>query len=381
MIDDASPDKPMTRHLALLFCLALFAAAPVQAQEVPVADTLATAMEGQAVPALGMLVIRDGVVVDQAVRGVRSMEDAASATLDDRWNLGSDGKAMTATMVARLVERGLLRWDAPLSEMLPELAADMRPEYRDVTLLDLMSHRAGLPENLGDMSDFQAFFTDARPLPEQRLAYLRRAVADAPIGPARGEGSYSNTGFILAGAIAERATGKAYADLMQQEVFAPLGITSATYDQTPDAGEAVGHIDGRAAIETEGNPEMLTPAGGVRMTLADWARFCVDQLAGEEGRGVLLSADTYRVLHGPQGDTAFALGWGAAPQIAGRVGPVLTHGGSDGTWFAFVALFPGSGNGVLIVANAADSMGGDAAVMSAARAAIVALAPEAPPAP
>lgn len=371
----------MPRRLALLFCLALFAAAPVQAQEPPVAETLAAAMEGQAVPALGMLVIRDGVVVDQAVRGLRSMDGTAPATVDDRWNLGSDGKAMTATMVARLVERGLLRWDAPLSEMLPELAADMRPEYRDVTLLELMSHRAGLPENLGDMSDFQAFFTDARPLPEQRLAYLRRAVAEAPIGPARGEASYSNTGFILAGAIAERVTGKPYADLMQQEVFAPLGMTSATYDQTPDAGEAVGHIEGRVAIETEGNPEMLTPAGGVRMTLADWARFCIDQLAGEEGRGRLLTAETYRMLHTPQGDTVFALGWGAAPRIAGRVGPVLTHGGSDGTWFAFVALFPGTGNGVLVVANAADSMGGDAAVMAAARTAIVTLAPEVPPAP
>ena len=368
-------------RLALLLSLTLLAAPPAWAQAVPITDTLAAAMEGRAVPALGMLVIRDGVVAEQGVRGVRSMDAAGAVSLDDRWNLGSDGKAMTATMVARLVERGLLRWDAPLAEMLPELANEMRPEYRDVTLLDLMSHRAGLPENLGDMADFPAFFTDTRPLPEQRLAYLRRAVAEAPVGPARGEASYSNTGFLLAGAIAERATGKAYAELMQEEVFAPLGMTSATYDQTPDAGEAFGHIDGRVAIETEGNPEMLTPAGGVRMTLADWTRFCIDQLAGEEGRGRLLTADTYRMLHTPQGDTVFALGWGAAPRIAGRVGPVLTHGGSDGTWFAFVALFPGSENGVLVVANAADSMGGDAAVMAAARTAIVALAPEVPPAP
>lgn len=370
----------MTRF-AFILCLALAAALPVRAQDVPVADTLATSMEGQAVPALGVLVIREGVVVDQAVRGVRSMEGGTPVSPDDRWNLGSDGKAMTATMVARLVERGLLRWDAPLSEMLPELAAGMQPEYRDVTLLDLMSHRAGLPENLSDLSDFQTYFTDTRPLPEQRLAYLRRAVAEVPIGPARGEASYSNTGFLLAGAIAERAAGKPFAELMEQEVFAPLGMTSATYDQTPDAGEVVGHIEGRVAIETEGNPSMFTPAGGVRMTLADWARFSIDQMAGEDGRGRLLTADTYHVLHTAQGDTVFALGWGAAPQIAGRAGPVLTHSGSDGTWFAFVALFPGSGNGVLVVANAADSMGGDAAVMSAARTAIVALAPEAAPAP
>lgn len=370
----------MTR-LALFFCLALFAAGPVRAQEASVSDGLAVAMEDQAVPALGMLVIRNGVVVDQGVRGLRSMDAPASVTLDDRWNLGSDGKAMTATMVARLVERGLLRWDTILVEMLPELAAEMRPEYRDVTLLELMSHRAGLPENLSDMAYLQTFYMDGRPLPEQRLDYLRRAVAEAPVGPARGEASYSNTGLILAGAIAERATGKAFETLMQEEVFDPLGMTSATLDQTPDAGEIVGHVDGRVSTATDANPQMIMPAGGVRMTLADWARFCRDQMAGEHGRGQLLTADTYRLLHTPQGDTVFAMGWGAVPRIAGRAGPVLTHGGSDGNWFAFVALFPESENGVLVVANAADSMGGDAAVMSAARAAIVTLAPEAPTAP
>ncbi len=370
----------MTR-LALIFCLAVLAAGPVRAQEPSLAEGMAAAMEDQAVPALGLLVIRDGVVVDQDVRGLRAVDGAEAVTLEDRWNLGSDGKAMTATMVARLVERGLLRWDAPLSEMLPELAGDMRPEYRDVTLLDLMSHRAGLPENLSDLAWFQKFYSDERPQAEQRLEYLRRAVAEAPVGPARGEGSYSNTGLLLAGAIAEHATGKPYAELMQEEVFAPLGMTSATFDQTPDAGEAVGHIDGRVAVATDGNPEMLTPAGGVRMTLADWARFCVDQMAGEHGRGRLLTEASYRLLHTPQGDTIMALGWGVPPRIAGRIGRVLTHGGSDGNWFAFVALFPDTENGVLAVANAAESMGGDVAVRTAARAVLVTLAPEAPPAP
>lgn len=375
-----NPDRSMTR-LALIFCLVLFAAAPVSAQEASVSDGLAVAMEGQAVPALGMLVIRNGVVVDQGVRGVRSMDGGAPVSLDDRWNLGSDGKAMTTTLIARLVERGLLRWDAPLAEMLPDLSADMRPEYRDVTLLELMSHRAGLPENHSDAVYFQTFFTDDRPLPEQRLAYLRKAVAEAPVGPARGEASYSNTGLILAGAIAEHATGKTYEALMRDEVFVPLGMTSATFDQTPDVGEVVGHIDGRVSIATDANPEMIVPAGGVRMTLADWARFCIDQMAGEHGRGLLLTEESYRLLHTPQGETILALGWGVPPRIAGRVGRVLTHGGSDGNWFAFVALFPDTENGVLAVANAADSMGGDVAVRTAARAVIVTLAPEAPPAP
>ena len=372
----------MTRFAALI-CLFVLSAAPVRAQDVtlaPLPTILAEAMEGRTVPAMGILVIRDGRVVDQAVRGVRTLGGAPVA-VSDRWNLGSDGKALTATLIARLVERGVLRWDAPLSEMLPELAADMRPEYRDVTLLELLSHRAGLPENLSDEAYFKTFYGATWPLPEQRLAYLRRAVAEAPIGPSRGDASYSNTGVILAGAIAERATGKAYERLMREEVFAPLGMTTAEFGQTPGAGEPFGHVDGRVATATDANPEMIVPAGGVRMSLADWGRFAVDQLEGEQGRGKLLKAETYKLLHRPQGETIFALGWGVPPAIAGRMGPALTHAGSDGNWFAFICLFPDGRNGVLVVANAADSMGGDAAAKSAAMAVIVTLAPPVPAAP
>ena len=372
----------MTR-LAVLICLIALAAAPARAQEAlraPLPSILAEAMEGKTVPALGILVIRDGKVTEQAVRGLRTL-GGAPVTLADRWNLGSDGKAMTATMIARLVERGVLHWDTPLAKMLPQLAAGMRPEYRDVTLLELMSHRAGLPENTGDMTFFQTFYGDTRPLPEQRLAYLRKALTEAPVGPARGEASYSNTGLILAGAIAEQATGKPYEQLMREEVFCPLGMTSAEFGQSPGAGELFGHVDGRVATATDANPEMIVPAGGVRMTLADWGKFAVDQLEGEQGRGALLRAESYKLLHTPRGETTNALGWGVPPAIAGRMGPALTHGGSDGNWFAFICLFPGGENGVLVVANAADSMGGDAAAKIAAKAIIVTLAPPVPAAP
>lgn len=66
--------------------------------------------------------------------------------------------------------------------------------------------------------------------------------------------------------------------------------------------------------------------------------------------------------------TIAALGWGAAPHPMGLQGPALVHSGSDGNWFALVCLFPGTGDGVLVVANAAESMGGDQASLAALRA-------------
>jgi hypothetical protein len=115
------------------------------------------------------------------------------------------------------------------------------------------------------------------------------------------------------------------------------------------------------------------------MTLRDWARFCIDQMEGERGHGRLLKTETYRRLHTGQGGTNAALGWGAAPKAAGRQGPALTHAGSDGNWYALVLLFPQTGNGVLVTANAADSMGGDKASTEALRALAATLAPPASP--
>ncbi|MCL6741422.1 beta-lactamase family protein [Sphingomonas sp. RB56-2] len=325
---------------------------------------------------MAVLEIRNGFPQVEAVSGKRRISRPDPVKVGDRWNLGSDGKAMTATMVARLVEEGKLRWDTPLAQLLPELAADMQPQYRDVTLLELLSHRAGLPENHDDLPYFYTFLDDKRPLPTQRLDYLHKAVADAPIAPARGEMHYSNTGLILAAAVAERAAGKPFEQLMYEEVFGPLGMKSATFAQPVKPNEPVGHVDGRVADQPkDSNPQMFMPAGGVRMSIADWARFCIDQMNGDQGHGKLLKPETYRLLHTGQGATHSALGWGVAATPLGRQGPALTHNGSDGNWYAIVVLFPKTGNGLLVAANAADSMGGDKATLAVARELIEDLAP------
>jgi CubicO group peptidase (beta-lactamase class C family) len=369
---------PNTLMRGLILAALMFATA---AGAAPVDASLAEAMTGSATPAMGAVVIRDFKAETIAVRGVRRLGGSEPVAAGDLWHLGSDGKAMTATLVARLVDRGLLSWDKPLAQMLPDLADRMRPEYRDVTLLDLMSHRSGLRDMQDDKDPFfQAFYRDARPLAAQRRSWAEHELAEAPVVEKRTKSSYSNANFIIAGLIAERAGGDTYENLMRREVFAPLGMRSPT---TAFAGarDLSGHLAGHPATAHDANPGVLNPAGGWRMSLADWSRFCIDQMAGEHGRGKLLKAETYRVLHTAQGQTNAALGWGAAPRAAGRQGPALTHQGSDGTWIALVILFPASGNGALVTANAADDMGGDKAALAVARALVTDLAPPAQPAP
>ncbi|HEY3813950.1 MAG TPA: serine hydrolase domain-containing protein [Caulobacteraceae bacterium] len=362
------------RWIAVLAAMLLIAAAQPSARS-PDA-VLQTAMSEGKIPAMGMLIMRHGRVSEVVVRGVRRQDGADPVRPDDVWHIGSDAKAMTATMIARLVERGVMDWDTPLEKMLPDLAAGMRPEYRAVTLRQLLSHHAGLPHDLLDQKAFNNFYADTRPLPVQRLAYIAAALQESPVNPPGTAYSYSNTGYVIAAVAAERATGKSYEDLMRREVFGPLDMRSVAFGVTGE-GQPRGHLAGRVAGPGDGNPLLIAPAGNVHLSLEDWAKFCLDQMAGANGHGRLLKTTSYRRLQTPVADdgSGYALGWVVLPSAAGREGPVLTHSGSDTTMYADAVLFPSTESGVLVVANAGPDMGSDKAVPQAVRAVLPQLAP------
>lgn len=330
---------------------------------------LKAAMSGRTVPAMAALAIKGGEAGPLACRGFRLSDGADPVRAGDTWHIGSCSKAMTATVIARLVERGALAWATTLETLLPDLAEGMRPAYREVTLIDLLSHRAGLPENL-PIERVLAYFDDDRPLPAQRLDYARQALGEAPAKAPRTAFVYSNSGYVIAGLAAERASGQPWEHLVRVELFDPLGLRSAGLGAT-GPGQPTGHEGGRPSTgPRSGNPAVLAPAGDVHISLEDWAVFVIDQMRGETGNGRLLQPQTYRLLHTPVTGTRSALGWGVRDGTAA----MLTHTGSDGAWFAAVAMVPSKGNAVLVAANAAADAGGDAAVLEVLKGLLPALA-------
>ena len=334
--------------------------APTQALDLDAA--LKVALQNATVPAMGALVIRSGAVVATAVSGKRAADQADAVQPDDVWHLGSNGKAMTAAMIARLVERGVLSWDAPLSTLLPELAAGMQPGYRSVTLRDLFAHQAGLNENIAE-EYLPKFMADQRALPVQRVDYARIALAQTPGYAAGTADGYSNNGPLVAAVAAERATGMSYEQLMQREVFDPLQMRSARFGAT-HRGQPLGHLQGKPKEGRDAdNPPALAPAGEIHMSLQDWAKFAIDQMQGELGQGKLLKPASYKMLHDAAREGGkFGLGWRRQPSMAGMTGPFLSHSGSNEFWFAVIALRPSTLDGALVVANAGPDVKANAAV-------------------
>src|SRR5205085_2833880 len=96
-------------------------------------------------PGIAAIVIRSDTVVGIAAAGVRRRGDSTPLASDDMFHLGSNTKAITATMVARLVEAGKLSWTTTPLELFPELNATINPAYKQVTLEQLLTHHVGIP--------------------------------------------------------------------------------------------------------------------------------------------------------------------------------------------------------------------------------------------
>lgn len=339
----------LSRDTRAVFGMAAMALLPsVTTAQIPDLDPLADSVRTAATaPALGLAVIRPDEVPEIAVSGVRCADSTAAVTADDAWHWGSVTKSMTATLVARLVEAGVVHWDQTVGELIGDSVPDMRDAYRSATFVHLLSHRAGLQPNIPPYRAMRFGQSSADPR-RDRLAWARIALAQEPVGPPEETFDYSNSGYVVAGVMLERATGEAWETLIRREVFDPLGMHDAGFG-APNAGDAMaqpcGHIPGSEAdqpVRINGdNPEALGPAGRVHMPLADMARYLS---AHASRRPDFLDTDSWARLHTPPFGGEYALGWVVTEP--GR----WWHNGSNTMWYAEVA-FDGDGRAAAVVVN------------------------------
>lgn len=327
-----------------------------------VAAALRAVREKHGVAAIAGAILTGGGVQAAGVVGVRKAGTDVAATLDDLWHLGSDTKAMTAALVGRLVERGLLTWATKPADVFPDLAASFDPGYADVTILHLLSHRAGIAANLM----WAASAKDGDVI-EQRRKAVKLAFSSPPLHAPGSRTLYSNLGFVVAGAIVERLTKKTWEEAIADEVFGPLGITGFGFGGVGTPGrtdQPWGHARNGKPVLGNGpamdNPPVLGPAGRVHMPIREWAKFVADALRGARGEPGFLKPETYRTLQTPLFGGGYALGWAVADREWGG-GSVLSHNGSNTMNFATVWIAPKKDFAVLVCLNQDSPQGADEA--------------------
>lgn len=348
-----------------------------------VSEALDTVLKATGVPALGYAAVgpKGLIAIDAAGRRRNTVDDYV--TLEDPWHIGSNTKAMTAALYARLVEQGRASWGATLKDLFPDVQAD--PAWASVKIEDVFAHRSGISDNgLVDQSWLIRAHADSRPVVEQRADFAQRLLTHAPTGK-YGEFEYANSNYVIAGAAIEHLYKDSWEVAMSAEVFAPLMMTSAGFG--PPMGAAPwGHEPGPngelTAIdpqhEVADNPPVFGPAGRVHLPLADYAKFARVFLTA--GGGWLSPGSLAKLARPWAGTEGYALGWQYFENRGWADGPVLAHEGSNTLWRTLALIAPAKPLAYLIVTNCGGDGGQKAVQFLAARLIALQVDPEDPPA-
>ncbi len=315
-----------------------------------VLDSLRYALD---LPALAGAIVTDTGVVEAQAVGCRRYGGAANVTNSDLFHLGSCTKAFTATLLAVLVDEGKVGWNSTLPEIFPEYVGTMRPEYRSITLRDLLSNSAGFSEYVG-------FKPKSSTPGEQREEVVAWALSQPPASE-RGRYHYSDVGYSIAGAIAEKLANHPYEQLLIEKVMQPLGITSAGFGPMGTPGEEdqpLQHTNAHAVIQPTPDADNLplyNSSGRLHISIGDWARFIHWVLAAKAGNQTLLRPETARTLLtgtvAVDASSRYAMGWQIYDYLDWAGSESLTHGGSNSFNYAIADVAPDRHFGIVIATN------------------------------
>jgi CubicO group peptidase (beta-lactamase class C family) len=291
-----------------------------------------------------VMVARDGQVLFQRACGLANRADRIPMRIDTKLNLGSMNKMITAVAIAQLVESGKLAFDDPVGKHLPDYPnADVAAKVR---IHHLLTHTSGLGSFFSD--EFQnASRTRFRTVQDFMGLVQKEKLAFEP--GARWQ--YSNSGFLLLGAIVEKVSGRSYFDYVRERIYQPAGMpdTDAYEMDEPVPNLAIGYVRDRQQRSGWRNNLFMHvikggPAGGGFSTAGDLIRF-----AEALRHGRLVTKSTWELLASRKPELSSPdYGYGFA--ISGD-GDVVGHTGGFPGISAQLAIYPKSGYASVALSN------------------------------
>mgnify|MGYP002621731660 FL=1 len=310
------------------------------------------------VPGAAVSVVAGDEVVLERGYGVRDVESGEAVTADTLFAIGSTSKAFTAFVLGTLVDEGLLEWDEPVREYLPDFRLWDEHATQRLKVRDLLIHSSGLPRH-----DLVWYGSDASRA--ELFARLRHLEPTRDLGE---EYQYQNLMFMTAGWLAERITGKTWEELVRERIFEPLGIERANFsveESGRDADAATPHqVEDRTAKPVPfRNIDAIGPAGSINASATSASKWMQMLLSGGEfgGERLIESATLREMVTNhmaigafPEDQTSMVMGYGLGWVLEAHRGKFLAHhgGGIDG-FISWIAIAPRERFGVAVYTNGA----------------------------
>lgn len=320
------------RHL-LIATLLLLPRLGAAADFAAIDAAIASEMKSGSIPGAAVVIVRDGAIVYEKGYGITSADDPRNVTPGTLFRLGSTSKMVTALAAAGLKRQGRLDLDAPVSTYAPQLHRALGR----LTMNQLLSHTAGLR----DEAPMQG------PLDESALGERVSRWDESMLFTEPGEVfSYANPGYVLAGYVIERITGKPFSGAIDDLVLRPTGMSHSSF-RLIDAitrPVAVGHDPAGKVIRPFAEHAGNYPPGSLFASAHDMGSLLIALLGGGDDAR-LISAARASI---PALDRSY--GYGLELRIDRGV-KIAGHTGARAGYGSIVWLIPEEKTGVAILTN------------------------------
>jgi len=290
------------------------------------------------IPEISYAVVDSKSTIEIAALGRHNICLQDTATLNDRFHIGSNTKAMTAFIIAKYVEKGKLKWSTKFFDIFPDWKENSKIEYHNITLQDLLSHRARIQPFQGDNDPTIPDFKGTKQ--EKRTAFGKFVLT---LNPAEidtiHQFNYSNADYTLATLMLEKVTKKSWEQLVEKVFNKDLKLNvKFSWPENKKIKDTWGHsFENNKLIPVPSNTDyrldFTEPAGDINITLKNYVKFIQLNLQGLNGEDNYLTAKTYQFIH--KGIDNYALGW---YNIYENGKELSTHSGTAGTYYTLVHI-------------------------------------------
>lgn len=326
----------MHKILVSLIVICVFNIIPGQ-NITKVADSI---MAKYNIPEMSFAIItKDSIVLKNTLghRKITQLAAKPNANINDYFHLGSNTKAITGFIAAYEVEQKKINWDTKFFDLFPELKNKSNSKYLNITLEDLLTHRAKI-QAFTSGAEYQKLPKFIGSKKEKREQFAKYVLTLLPV-ESNDSYNYSNAGYSIASLMLEKVTGKSWEELADKLLNKTLkldfvfGWPNRNFDNQPFGHWMEDEKATPVPPSIDYNLNLAEPAGDISMNITNYAKFIKLNLHGLSGENNILKSETYHFLHTAKHD--YAIGWANFTKDNKQISE---HTGSDGTFFSYTQI-------------------------------------------
>jgi len=310
-------------------------------------------MEKDSIPEMAFAVVTKDSIIIKKVLGHHKISEINSnpnSNIDDYFHLGSNTKAITSFIAAKLVENKKIMWNTKFYDLFPELKRKSNTKYLNITLEDLLSHRAKIqPFTTGVEYQKLPKFNGSK---QEKRRKFAEYVLTLDSVENKESYNYSNAGYSVAAIMLEKVSGNSWEKLIDKYLRRKLNINIVFgWPNRNFENQPYGHwIDNGKLVSVSQKIDydlsMAEPAGDLSMNIESYAKFIQLNIQGLAGENNFLQSKTYKFLHTYRDE--YSIGW---VNYIKNNEQISEHAGSDGTFFSYSQIDRKNLIGYIVLVN------------------------------